>query len=148
VSTGQEKEIFTLPEPGYAYFLPLTPDGRTLVGRRQDPKTQTMRFCRLNVEGTGYREIYTLAQKDFNDNFTLTKDGRWILLAKRNEEKNWELIRVPIEGGAPESTGVVLDATLFARSIDLSPDGLRIAFTTVKRVEELWTLDNVLSALK
>jgi Tol biopolymer transport system component len=150
LTSGKEKEIFTMPEPGYVHLL-LTPDGRTLViWQRADQKTQMVHSYRLNVDGTGYREISTIAQKDFRNNFTLTQDGRWILLAKRNDDKNWELIRIPIEGGAPESTGVVLDGALYERSLDLSPDGSRIAFTTMKRkrVEELWALDNVLSAIK
>ncbi len=146
LTSGAEKEIFTMPEPGYVHLL-LTPDGRTLViWQRADQKMA--HSYRLNVDGTGYREISTIAQKDFRNNFTLTQDGRWILLAKRNDDKNWELIRIPIEGGAPESTGVVLDGALYERSLDLSPDGSRIVFTTSKHVEELWALDNVLSALK
>jgi Tol biopolymer transport system component len=136
-----------MPEPGYAWFL-LTPDGRTLVVNREDLKTRTVHFYRLNVDGTGYREIYSIARKDFQFNFDLTNDSRWILLAKRNDDNNWQLIRTPIEGGAPESTGVVLDSALYQRSLALSPDGSRIAFTTRKHIEELWTLDNVLSALK
>jgi Tol biopolymer transport system component len=147
LSSGQEKEIFTLPEAGYAELL-LTPDGRTLVVRRADQKAQTMHFYRLNVDGTGYREIYTIAQGDLRgDNFILTKDSRWILLAKKHDDHS-ELIRIPIEGGAAESTGLELDGTLYQRSLALSPDGSRIAFTTSKHVEELWSLDNVLSALK
>jgi Tol biopolymer transport system component len=148
VTSGKEKDIFTMPEPGYANLL-LTPDGRTLViWRRLDQVTRMSQIARLNVDGTGYREIYAMAEKDFRgNNFTLTHDGRWILLAKRHDD-NWQLIRIPIEGGAPESTGVELDGDLYGRSIDLSPDGSRIAFSTSKRVEELWSLDNVLSALK
>ena len=59
-------------------------------------------------------------------------------------------MRLPIEGGTPEFTGVELDGSLGVnpRTIDLSPDGSRIAFTTTKRVQELWALDNVLSVLK
>ena len=148
LSTGREKDFFTMPETGYAWFL-LTPDGRTLVILRQDPKTHTVRFSRLNIDGTGYREIHSLPRNEFRNNFTLTNDGRWILLAKRNEDKNWQLLRVPIEGGAPVDTGIVLDATLYDRSIALSPDGSRIAYSTSKRsTAELWTLDNVLSVLK
>jgi hypothetical protein len=100
------------------------------------------------VDGTGYREIYTIAQGDFNDNFTLTKDGRWLLVAKLNDDKNWQLIRIPIEGGVPEPTGGELETSLYNRSIDLSPDGSRIAYTATKRVQELWALDNVLTVLK
>jgi Tol biopolymer transport system component len=150
LSTGQEKEFFTMPEPGYAWFV-LTPDRRTFVIRRQDQKTQAIHFYRLNIDGTGYREIYSIAIKDFpiRFNWTLTNDGRWILLAKRSKgDKNWQLLRIPIEGGTPESTGVELDENLLDRGVNLSPDGSRIAFTTVKRTEEMWALDNVVSVLK
>jgi Tol biopolymer transport system component len=148
LSSGREKEIFTMPDPGYAAGFGLTPDGRTLVVNRADQKTQTIHFYRLSIDGTGYREIYTIAQKDFRD-AALTEDGRWILLAKRNDDKNWHLIRIPIEGGAPESTGVLLDAALDTRSLDLSPDGSRIAYTTTGPVSaEIWALDNILSAIK
>ncbi len=146
LSSGQKKEIFTMPEPGSTWFL-LTPDGRTFVLRRNDQKTKTIHFARLNVDGTGYREIYTIASADFNDNFTLTKDGRWILLAKRHDD-SWQLLRIPVEGGEPQPTGVELDGNLSQRTIDLSPDGSRIAFTNSKAVQELWALDNVLSVLK
>jgi hypothetical protein len=81
----------------------------------------------------------------------LTQDGRWILLAKRPlpGSPNWQLIRIPIDGGAPESTGVELEGGLYGRGMDLSPDGSRIAYTTTGTVSaEIWTLDNILSAIK
>jgi Tol biopolymer transport system component len=147
LTSGQERLVFTQPEPGFALFV-VTPDSRAFVIWRQDVKAQTVRFARVNVDGTGYREIYNIAKKDFQDNLTLTKDGLWILLAKRHDD-NWQLVRIPIEGGEPELTGLELEATLVSGiSIQLSPDGSRIAFTTKKRAEELWALDNVLSALK
>ena len=148
LSSGQERPTFTMPEAGNAWFR-LTCDGRTFVIHRQDPKTNTIHFYRLNIDGTGYREIYAVAQREFRDGFALTKDGRWLVLAKRsNGEKGWQLVRVPIDGGAPESTGVELDEALFDGNIDLSPDGSRIAVTTSKSISELWALDNVLSLLK
>jgi Tol biopolymer transport system component len=146
LSSGQQRLIFTLPEAGYAWAW-ATWDGRTFVIRRQDPKTKIIHFYRLDIDGTGYREIYAIAPKEFRNIFTLTKDGRWLVLAKRsNGEKNWQLVRIPIDGGAPEATGVELEDSL--SSMDLSPDGSRIAYTTSKSVAELWTLDNVLSVLK
>ena len=149
LSNGHETNIFTMPEPGYVQFR-LTPDGRTLVARREDRNTLMFYFYRLNLDGTGYREIYTIPFSEFKrNNWVLSKDSRSILLAKRSkDEKNWQLVRIPIEGGAPEATGVELDENLLDRSIELSPDGSRIAYSTLKRVGELWSLDNVLSVLK
>ncbi|MBZ5636985.1 MAG: hypothetical protein LAO55_28000 [Acidobacteriia bacterium] len=56
-------------------------------------------------------------------------------------------MRLPIEGGKPESTGMEIEATR-NQNLDLSPDGSRIAFSNAKGVQELWALDNVLAALK
>jgi dipeptidyl aminopeptidase/acylaminoacyl peptidase len=138
--------VFTLPEPGEAFVLP-TRAGRTLVIRRRDQQ-QTIHLSTLNVDGTGYREIYTIAEKDFGNYLALTKDGRWILLAKQNDDgKNWQLLRIPIEGGAPEFTGVELEHRPWG-GIDLSPDGSRLAFTSRKSDGEVWALDNILSTLK
>jgi Tol biopolymer transport system component len=146
-NTGHEKDVFTLPEPGIAWAMP-TPDGRPFVVRRLDQKTQTVHLYRLNVDGTGFREIFTIAEKDFRNNFTLTKDGRWILFVKQNNDgNNWQLLRIPIEGGAPEPTGVELDHHPWG-GIDLNPDGSRLAFTSRKSDGEVWALDNVLSVLK
>jgi Tol biopolymer transport system component len=145
--TGHEQDVFTLPEPGIASVMP-APDGRPFVVYRLDPKTRTEHLYRLNVDGTGFREIYTIAERDFRNNFTLTKDGRWILFAKQNNDgNNWQLLRIPIEGGAPEPTGVELDHHPWG-GLDLSPDGSRLAFTSRKSYDEVWALDNVLSALK
>jgi Tol biopolymer transport system component len=147
MSTGQKKRVFTMPEPGWTWVF-LTPDGRTFVGRRGDKKTAATHLFRVNVDGSGYRELYTIAWQDFRDNFTLTKDGRWIVFAKRNKQENWQLWRMPVEGGRPEDMGVELDSSLMERSLDLSPDGSQIAFTASKRTEELWALDNVLAEIK
>ena len=148
LTSGQERLVFTMPNPGNAWFA-LTPDVRTFVVMRKDQKSRTTHFSRLNADGTGYREIYNLPTKAFRDNFAITKDGRYLLVAKRNEEgKNWSLLRIPIEGGAPEPIGVELEENLYDRSIALSPNGTRIAYSSTKFNGEIWALDNVLSVLK
>ena len=47
-----------------------------------------------------------------------------------------------------QDMGVELDSSLMDESIDLSPDGSRIAFSTSKNSQELWALDNVLAEIK
>jgi len=146
LGTGQSRDVFTMPEPGWDPFY-VSPDGRTLVGSRYEPYETMAHLFRVEVDGTGYRELYNIAMRDFYFNFTLTKDGRWIVLAKRTPEDNWQLLRIPTEGGAPQEMGVKIEAPLDG-SIHISPDGSRIAFATSKGAEELWTLDNVLAEIK
>ncbi|MBZ5636984.1 MAG: hypothetical protein LAO55_27995 [Acidobacteriia bacterium] len=76
LSTRQEKPIFSLPAPGASSLL-LSPDGRALVLKWPDQKSKTVRFARVNVDGTGYREIFNMARQDDGGPMALTKDGRW-----------------------------------------------------------------------
>jgi len=147
LSTGQEKPILALAGPSApgAVALQLTPDGRTLVIRWPEQKTKTIHFARVNVDGTGNREIFSMAQKDEGGPIALTKDGRWIVFEESHDDK-WRLMRLPVEGGKPEFTGLELETR--NQNLDLSPDGSRIAFSNNKGVQEVWALDNVLSALK
>jgi len=147
LNSGQEKPILTLARPiaPGAVTLRLTPDGRTLVIRWPDQKTKSVHFDRVNVDGTGYREIFSSVQKDEGGPIALTKDGRWIIFEASHDDK-WRLMRLPIEGGKPEFTGLELETR--NQNLDLSPDGSRIAFSNSKGVQELWALDNVLSVLK
>jgi len=147
LSTGQEKPILALAGPSApgAVALQLTPDGRTLVIRWPEQKTKTIHFARVNVDGTGNREIFSMAQKDEGGPIALTKDGRWIVFEESHYDK-WRLMRLPVEGGKPEFTGLELETR--NQNLDLSPDGSRIAFSNNKGVQEVWALDNVLSALK
>lgn len=144
LSSGQDKPILTLPGPGAAE-LRLSPDGPTLVIRWPDRKTKTVRFARVNVDGTGYREIFSMARQDNLGPVALTKDGRWIIFEESHDDK-WRLMRLPVEGGKPEFAGLELETR--TQNLDLSPDGSRIAFSNSKGVQEVWALDNVLSALK
>ena len=143
LGTGQEKLIFTMPDSG-ATSIVVSSDGRTLVLKWPDQKT--VRFARVNVDGTGYRETFNMARQDDGGAMALTKDGRWLLFEESRDDR-WRLMRLPIEGGKPEFTGVEIEATR-NQNLDLSPDGSRLAFSNIKGVQELWALDNVLSALK
>ena len=88
-----------MPTPG-AVAAYLTPDGRTLVIKWPDLKSKTVRFARVNVDGTGYREIFSIAQKTAAPT-ALTKDGRWIIFEESHDDK-WRIMRLPVEGGKPE----------------------------------------------
>lgn len=76
-----------------------------------------------------------------------SKDGRSILFNQQQQAgtDHWGVMRVPAEGGGPATLVIAAPSML---SFDVSPDGSRIAYSTSERPDELWALDNVLSALK
>ena len=86
------------------------------------------------------------------DQFTLAgwmADGLNLLIirwsrrpnAPASEPRNETLWRVPLTGGTPVSTGLMMESL---RDISIHPDGRRIAFNAgMKRVEQ-WAMENLL----
>ena len=61
--------------------------------------------------------------------------------APASAPRNETLWRVPITGGPPVSTGLMMDRL---RDVSIHPDGRRVAFNAgMKRVEH-WVMENVL----
>jgi Tol biopolymer transport system component len=139
VATGRPKQMFTVP--GGVIRLALSPDSKTLsiIGG----KDGAWHLARIAVDGSGYRELYSGVAPVDPD---WTKDGHSILFAQ--QEKNsavQRIMRIPAEGGQPEFTGFSAEGL---NSIQLSPDDTKIAYGVRLTGEEVWALDNVLSALK
>ncbi|MGZ6371613.1 MAG: TolB family protein, partial [Bdellovibrionota bacterium] len=152
IVTGKERQILNLPAaPGATSLsvVSLSPDGRTLAIRRHDSRVGVAgktHFARVGVEGTGYRELYTMDRLVAGDQLAWTPDGRGIVFDQRHED-GFQIMRIPAEGGAPEFTGLeVKDFTM--QNLHFSPNGSRITFSSVQRGSQVWVLDNVLSALK
>ena len=97
-----------------------------------------------------YRELYTsaLVPTSHLPELARSKDSRAILFVQPSpvSQDNWRIMRIPAEGGAPEVTGFEVAGQVL--SMDQSPDGSRIAFTTSKHNQELSALDNVLAEIK
>jgi hypothetical protein len=55
------------------------------------------------------------------------------------------MMRIPAQGGQPEFAGISAEGL---KDLELSPDGSKIAYSTRSHNDEVWALDNVLSALK
>jgi Tol biopolymer transport system component len=132
--TGKERQVFKAPEPqrvgARRPMLALSPDGQTLafqLGRRT--------FL-IGVDGRGFRELPT---GDVGG-LEWSKDGRAILFASERK-----LMRLSVEGGEPQFTGLADISPAF----DLSADGSRIGFTRgaagANRIVEVWALDNLLA---
>ena len=146
LATGERRRIFEARTSGGSrdpLFFRLSPDGRMLSTRRRDPSDKKVHYGVLAADGSGYREIHITDNNAFNTH-AWARDGRSLLLEHRTEGK-WRIMRVPIDGGPPEPTGI--QGTGELHTLDSSPDGRRIAFSTLRSLNELWALDNLQAVL-
>jgi Tol biopolymer transport system component len=139
VTTGERKQ--TLKVPGGVIYGALSPDGKTLsvVGGTNN----VFHLSRIAVDGSDYREIYSGVSPGQP---TWTRDGRSILFVQQNKNSAvGRMMRIPAQGGQPEFAGISAEGL---KDLELSPDGSKIAYSTRSHNDEVWALDNVLSALK
>ena len=138
VATGERKQMFTVP--GGVIYLAVSPDGKTLsvVGG-----STVFHLSRISVDGSDYREIYSGVSPGQP---AWTKDGRSILFTQPDKNSAvGRIMRIPAQGGQPEFAGISAEGL---KDLELSPDGSKIAYSTRSYNDEVWALDNVLSALK
>ena len=138
------------PQPG-GIAIALSPDGRTLAMATIDPKNREMRIELVDTNGNNHRELAGPFRNAsaLTDKLAWTKDGRSIQFARPEENGNGslEIVRIGIEGGSTEFTGLRVSGL---STFDLSPDGLRIAFSTIAGTSaaELLAIDNLPVLLK
>jgi Tol biopolymer transport system component len=154
VGTGQEKHVLTLPgapdtlpRPG-EIAIAVSPEGRSLAIATYNPKTSTAHLAVAGVDGSAYRDIYTFQSVRTMDKLAWSADGRSILFASNPDGANWKLMRIGVEGGTAEFTGLAINGL---GSFDLSPDGTRIAFDSRAAAtsgKELLVIDNLSALLK
>jgi Tol biopolymer transport system component len=129
----------------------LSPDGRMLAISRLDNETWDIHLAIAGLDGSNYHEIgsFKAALQPY-DKLAWSKDGRSILFASNDGDSNgvWHIMRLGIEGGKPEFTGLDVKAL---STFDLSPDGSHIAFSTLasgNRTSEMFAIDNLASLLR
>ncbi|MBZ5633717.1 MAG: tetratricopeptide repeat protein [Acidobacteriia bacterium] len=141
LATGKDRMVLSVPTGGRLSHR-LSPDGRSFAFWSTDPQAKKKILGTIGVDGSNLRELYTA---DFNMSFThlaWTRDGRTILFEHQEDRR---VMRIPAEGGTPEFTGIETESML---NMDVSPSGSSLAYGVTNARNELWSLDNVLSALK
>jgi eukaryotic-like serine/threonine-protein kinase len=105
----------------------------------------------LKVEsGTGHARELLRARGERIVVWGWTGDGKSVLVTRWPESspespepiRPTTLWRVPVDGGAPISTGIVAEGV---RDLSIHPDGQRIAFNAGWRINEPWAMDNLLA---
>jgi hypothetical protein len=109
-------------------------------------------------DGTGAREavvvppggqaraVMTTTLPDTMSCIAWSSDGKalWVVRRKVDKPAARELVRVPVDGSQPLTTGLVADID----SLRAHPDGRRLLFTSARTVAEIWTLENFMPPAK
>jgi Tol biopolymer transport system component len=145
LSTGKQQQVFQISTRLQPINFRLSPDGGTFAIRRFDPVDEKLHCGVVGVDGSGYRELKTIAFIPWWAPMAWTHDGRGVLIPERVKE-SWRIMRLSLDGGAAAPTGLQGPGDL--QAMDVSPDGKRLVFSSSKRVSELWAMANVLSVLQ
>jgi Tol biopolymer transport system component len=149
LQTGSERELVRRWRMGE---VALSPDGRfvalTAFDERVRPSPLTSSLLVIPVEGGEPRVLLRVTSPaEWLGAFVAwSPDGKSLLFRKFIEgSTRGALSRIPVEGGVPRELGFHLEV---GRSPHIHPDGRQVAFTTIGDPKyEVWTLENLLSAL-
>jgi hypothetical protein len=135
--TGRERQVYVATGPNNIGALALSPDGQTLAFALE---RRAVGF--VGVNGAGFRELPAEGIRQV----AWTRDGRAVLFESfPSGPGDRKLMRLAIEGRAPEFTGVNLEGVF-----SLTADGTRLVFSrsrpidSLQRRTEAWALDNLL----
>lgn len=151
LASGTSRLVFIIPGTGFPDSAPgmaLSPDGTTLVLRGfADDSEANSKLVTIRVDGTNYRELFGPIRGFLvGDQTRWASDGQSILFTAfsftgPHAEGGWRVMRISPNGGSPQPDGI--DSTkLFGTgplpkldlnqvsSIDVSPDGTRILFSS------------------
>jgi Tol biopolymer transport system component len=147
LETRQETELYRATSPGVGLFgLCLSPEGGQLAFMTQVGANQRT-LTTLPTAGGPPRELY---RGDSNHPLPAaavwTRDGKYVLAVSLEDGSNQQrLWAFPSDGGEPRK----LDLTMSAiRSMQLSPDGRRLAFTGTQARPGVWTIKNLLPNIR
>jgi Tol biopolymer transport system component len=143
LESGNEKELYRAPA-AEDFRISRSADGRWLAFLNL-ADNRVLRIIPAN--GGEPRELFRYEQKgNFQISPAWTADGRYILLSRLPDQKgNWDLWRVPVDGGQPEKVGLEKRC----ESISAHPNGRQIAFfLNEASINEVWVMENFLPGLK
>ncbi|MEK7408095.1 MAG: tetratricopeptide repeat protein [Acidobacteriota bacterium] len=147
VASRQEREVCRMADVRMAVSMALSGDGRrlALAVLSEDRRATSIRV--VPVTGGEVREIFRAEpaeEANRQGGIAWTPDGRYVIFERPASGDKQELWRVPADGGAAESLGLMMDQITHP---SLHPDGSRIAFTAASGAREVWMLTNLLARL-
>lgn len=149
LSKGSAKEVYkTTMTVGGATTPLISHDGRSVAFFTPTNGATVLRI--VPADGGASRDVLTLnSAAEVPEGWSLawSPDDRCLYFLQTPAGQSLtQLFRVPVSGGTPESAGLTGEEL---HSIDISPDGRRIAFARGRiNRQELWTLENYLPSAK
>lgn len=145
----ERKLLFQSGKDRYIYSVRLSSDGKQLAFILMT--TRPDEFAALMVMPSSGGEARAIFRSTTSGLWGLfawyygldwSPDGKYIYFARRNEEGDpFKLLRVPVQGGTPEQTGVEMEGL---HSISIRPDGKQIAFSAgADPKQAIWVLENI-----
>jgi Tol biopolymer transport system component len=149
--SGHETEI--VQKPGLIWGA-ISPDGQRVLINTISDKSWSLLV--MPASGGEPRELVRVDREKetpFGGSPSWTSDGRFIVFLKGAKGSapgqwpgQWQLWRVPVEGGEPQRIGLIAARQL--QGVRLHPDGRRVAIGDVKVDLEVWVMENFLPVPK
>ena len=146
-TTGVETERYSPAENAFGlYYDDLTVARDGTIGLLAIRGGDSKRDVVVIPPGGEPRTILATAPPSVVSDIAWSADGTSLWVVQRNADNPSarDLWRVPIDGGRPVKTGLSGDIS----GIRAHPDGRRMLFTSARTTDEIWTLENFLSAAK
>jgi Tol biopolymer transport system component len=149
LKSGEERELYRFPTLERGIDIALSPDSRRLSFVNYAwGAVRSLRI--MPASGGDAREVWSFGETKQGTpgvDHTWTPDGRYILFSAPDQSnlQNWELWRVPLEGGKPEKMG--LQRRWGFWDLTVRPDGRQLTFAGrggASSDSELWVMENLL----
>jgi Tol biopolymer transport system component len=142
VATGRQREIFHASGRTIV-AVRASPDGRSLAFVTQDSSNAYL--AAIDIDGKNHREL-TSDVRAAMGGLAWAPQGGALFFGRRVGANQWRVFRSSLDGSSISPTSVQSEEPI--QSIDVHPDGSRVVIGSIKTIEEVWALDNVLSVLK
>ena len=156
---GEERELYSTPF--YEHNMVLSPDGQLLAlmcsENPYENKKKKHKLKIIPVDGREAKEAYSFMQVGGWGlvDIAWSPDGRYIFFEKISSKArdvgphDWELWRVPVQGGTAENLGLVMG---ILTKFSIHPDGQHIAISSstlgIAPAPEVWVMENFLPKAK
>lgn len=156
LASGVERHVASLSGAGGGPVagLALSPDGRTLAVTTWVREYASASLTTIAIDGGSVRSVVPAFETGWlADDLRWSPDGQSLIFTAFDDRSQWRLLRVPATGGTPEPDGLDYDTLspllgevrMFPgnfNNFDLSPDGVRVAASTLTwSKQEVWALD-------
>lgn len=118
--------------------IALSQDGGTIAFTRRVANGTGSELVSMPIGG-GASRLIAMGEMRFAG---WSRDGRWIIGARRNADETWTIERAGASGGAFEPIGIKLP--LYGGRVRWTADGRHIVVGAGRAAEELWTMEKIL----